>query len=244
MRPSASTTIVPRAESRQRRLRRRRPGRGRRLGDVAVAGRGRRAVLDQLGVGCDDEPHVARALAVGVAGGGVALEVVQRPLARDQLQRCRRRGWWWRRRRCRGRVRRPSWRRPRPAARPGRRRRCTCSGVDVVGEAVEGAALGPDQDLAQVGLAQLDRGPGRRRRAGGRGRGRGPGGRVVGPGPQAPASRPAATRVSRRRWGRVGRRIGDLRVGRTLRMACPGRVRRGGRMRFRFRFRDCDPGFP
>ena len=41
--------------------------------------------LDQLAVGTDDEPHAAGALAVGVAGGGVTGEPVQRPLAGLQL---------------------------------------------------------------------------------------------------------------------------------------------------------------
>ena len=44
-------------------------------------------VLDQTSERVDDEPDVARALAVGLAGGGVTGEPVQRPLAGLELER-------------------------------------------------------------------------------------------------------------------------------------------------------------
>src|SRR5262249_57796555 len=48
---------------------------------VKGADRRRRSALDELAVGTDDEPYAATALAVGVAGGGVTREAVERPLA-------------------------------------------------------------------------------------------------------------------------------------------------------------------
>ena len=89
---------VRRTASRGRRRRRRRRPPAPRLGD-------------QRAVEVHREPHVARALAGGVAGSGVAAVGVQRELAGDELQACRPRARSSRRRRCRGRGRPSSPRR-------------------------------------------------------------------------------------------------------------------------------------
>ena len=208
--PSASTMILPSGVSAS--LQRRAPGpappsvagrRGR--GDRRRGGRlGSRRRLHQLGVGADDEPHVAAALAVGVTGSGVARVGVQRELAGDELL-----GAVVAQHGAEdagveagtdGPLRVDDDRRPRLGARAV----AGALGVDVVGEAVEREAVGPDQDLAGARCRRPSRRPARRRRGRpGRPLRRRSAGAAVGesfePPPQA--ARPTAARATRAKRG-------------------------------------------